>query len=77
MKEPNEITLAEWADKHGIAVRTAQGWAKTGLINAKKKKRAVRMTINRLVRTYFIDAATIPPSDQVVTACAANNAEVE
>jgi len=59
-----EIPLAEWAEEHGIKLRTAQGWAKNKAIVAKKKKIAVQMTVSRLVTTYVVAENMEPPSLQ-------------
>lgn len=46
------ITLAEWADRHGIPYSTATYWARTGAIKATKPG-----------RDWVIDERTKPPKE--------------
>jgi hypothetical protein len=55
-----EIPLNEWAKRHKVPVRTAQLWAKTRKITARKKKVAIQMV--KTWTCWVLDANTKPPA---------------
>lgn len=57
----DEIPLSEWAEENRIPLRTAQSWARTGKIKAKKKKMAINVVTTRLVETYMVRENTKKP----------------
>ena len=60
---PDEMPLREWAETNNVNYRTAQGWAKSGKIRAKKKKWPKRLWITRLVETYVVSRGQKSPND--------------
>jgi hypothetical protein len=56
-----EILLKDWAARKGIPQRTAQQWAKTRQIPAKKKRKTIVM--EKTWDCYVIDEEATIPAD--------------